>query len=86
DACDSLPILRRVAPSIDVYGIAGEHETVMQEGSVGSLAVQMNRCLAALDAGAEAAASPAHRPRKGNRSRNKAIVLESPGEWAQQGN
>jgi len=86
DACDSLPILRRVTPSIDIYGIAGEHETVMQEGSVGSLAVQMNRCLAALDAGAEAAASPAHRPRKGNRSRNKAIVLESPGEWARQGN
>ncbi len=86
DACDSLPILRRLAPSIDVYGIAGEHETVMQEGSVGSLAVQMNRCLAALDAGAEAAASPAQRPRRGDRSRDKAIVLEPPGEWAQQGN
>jgi amino acid adenylation domain-containing protein len=84
DACDSLPILRRLAPAVDVYGIAGAHETVMEEASVGSLAVQMNRCLAALDGGGDTALSTS-RGRAGRMPHDDVIGLE-PGEWAQQGN
>jgi amino acid adenylation domain-containing protein len=48
DVCDPLPIWRRVAKSVDVYDIAGNHETIMYEPHVQSLAAQLSLCLTRL--------------------------------------
>ncbi len=49
DACDPLPIWRRVANAVDVYTIAGAHQTIMEEHCVESLARQLGRCLVDVD-------------------------------------
>jgi thioesterase domain-containing protein len=46
DACDALPIWRRAAKSVVVYDIAGDHDTIMYEPHVQSLAMQLSQCLA----------------------------------------
>lgn len=47
DACDSIPIWRRVARSLELFEIAGEHEKIMEKPYVDTLAAQLDRCLAA---------------------------------------
>jgi amino acid adenylation domain-containing protein len=51
DACDPLPIWRRAAKSVVVYDIAGDHDTIMYEPHVQSLATQLSQCLATLKPG-----------------------------------
>jgi acetoacetyl-CoA synthetase len=48
-ACDPLPIWRRAVRSVEVYAIAGEHDTIMEEPFVRTLALEFSRCLAAAE-------------------------------------
>jgi amino acid adenylation domain-containing protein len=59
DACDPMPIWRRVARSVELYEIDGAHRTIMEEPYVGTLAAQLERCLAAADFGGARHASSA---------------------------
>ncbi|HEX2888671.1 amino acid adenylation domain-containing protein, partial [Vineibacter terrae] len=58
DACDPLPIWRRVADSVEVHDIDGAHDTVMHEPHVRSLADQLSRCLCRPDGSAQPSTMP----------------------------
>ena len=47
--CDPLPVWRRVAKAVEVYDIEGDHDTIMYEPHVQSLAAQLSRCLSCLE-------------------------------------
>jgi amino acid adenylation domain-containing protein len=49
DPGDPLPFWRKVADRVDVFDIAGEHGTIMDEPNVTRLAAQLSRCLAGHD-------------------------------------
>ena len=49
EVCDPLPIWRRIARAVEVYDIEGDHDTIMYEPHVRSLAAQLSRCLASLE-------------------------------------
>lgn len=49
DACDPMPIWRRVAKSVEFFEIDGEHGTIMEKPYVDILAVQLDRCLARIE-------------------------------------
>jgi amino acid adenylation domain-containing protein len=49
DVCDPLPVWRRVADAVEVFDIAGTHGTIMENRNVGTLAAQLDLCLARLD-------------------------------------
>ncbi|HEY3778291.1 MAG TPA: amino acid adenylation domain-containing protein [Rhizomicrobium sp.] len=53
DLCDPLPLWRRLALGVDVFTISGTHGTIMDDPNVNGLALQLNRCLAQLDSGAD---------------------------------
>jgi acetoacetyl-CoA synthetase len=46
EACDPLPVWRRVADSVEVFTIAGTHGTIMEARNVDTLASQLSICLA----------------------------------------
>ena len=50
EACDPLPIWRKVADSVEVFTIAGTHGTIMEARNVDTLASQLSVCLARADA------------------------------------
>ncbi len=72
DVCDPVPIWRRAAPSLDVVAIAGEHDTIMEEPFVRTLASALSRCLAAADG------SGTGRPRREDRTHRESTVPYSP--------
>lgn len=47
---DPLPLWRRIAERVDIFNIAGAHGTIMESPNVDSLALQLDRCLAGLEA------------------------------------
>jgi thioesterase domain-containing protein len=47
--CDPLPIWRRIARAVEIYDIEGDHDTIMYEPHVQSLAAQLSRCLTSLE-------------------------------------
>jgi len=55
DCCDSLPIWRRAAKSVEVFDIVGAHSTIMETPNVETLASQLDRCLAASEGPGRAA-------------------------------
>ena len=51
DVCNPVPIWRRAAESLDVIAISGEHDTIMEEPFVRTLAAALSQSLAAAECG-----------------------------------
>jgi hypothetical protein len=54
DMYDPLPLWRRIADDVEVFTTDGNHGTIMDDSNVNGLAVQLGRCLARVDSGADA--------------------------------